>query len=98
MNKKEISLKEAMRNFKPTKYSIWFSSGDIIESKFKKNGGVSRIGISRLAEKSGYSVTTAIHDGENSLVIHDLGNFSSLDKLKNYFPQLFEVTGNFYVY
>ena len=98
MNNKNVSLEEAVRNVNATNYFIWFTSGDVVENSFVKNGYTSRIGVSRLTKKATYSVTMAIHGGEDKLAIKNLGNFSNLDELRKRFPELFEVTGNLYVH
>ena len=90
---REISLENAVRKSCAKRFSTWFTSGNILGNDLVKNAPVSRIGVSWIPEKPNYSLTLATHGPETKIVIHDLGNFSSLEELKKNYPQVFEVTG-----
>ena len=90
---REISLENAVQKSCTKRFSTWFTSGNILDNDLVKNAFVSRIGISWSAKKPNYSLTLATHSPESQIVIHNLGNFSSLEELKKIHPQVFEVTG-----
>lgn len=90
---RDISLEEAVRKAKPTRFATWIASGNILENSLLANTCVSRISVSWTTRRKNFSVAlgTKVMDGEYSHT--NLGNFSDLEKVKESFPNLFKVTG-----
>ena len=90
---RDISLEEAVRKAKPVRFATWITSGNILENTFAEKLCASRISVSWITGKAGYSVTLGINQGPGNSSLTDLGNYPNLEKVKKDFPKLFREIG-----
>ena len=90
---RDISLEDAIRKAKPVRFATWITSGNIFENTLVENHCVSRISVSWIIGKSGFSVTWGINQGTGNSSLTDLGNYSNLEEVKEAFPGLLKKIG-----
>ena len=90
---RDISLEEAVRKAKPVRFATWITSGNILENTLVENIFASRVSVSWIIGKTGFSVTLGINQGAGNSSLTDLGNFPNLEKVKETFPKLFREVG-----
>ena len=90
---RDISLEDAIVKAKPIRFATWITSGNILENTLAENICASRISVSWIIGKAGYSVTLGINQGSGNSSLTDLGNYSNLEEVKKAFPKLFDEVG-----
>lgn len=90
---RDISLEDAIAKAKPIRFATWITSGNILENTLVENICASRISVSWIIGKAGYSVTLGINQGGGNSSLTDLGNYPDLEKVKKDFPKLFGEVG-----
>ena len=85
---RDISLEEAVLKAKPVRFATWITSGNILENTLLEKHCASRISVSWIIGKAGFSVTWGINQGSGNSSLTDMGNYPNLEKVKEAFPGL----------